>query len=120
MFMEPPTLDSPQRDRFRDDVDRALSDFFKSEMPNPWPALKLPEAEKSASPLPFRRPARSLLRSRLALAASILLMLLGSLFVASKFSAPPLDDSNGTPIASPPRPGQGIRGSTPMPGSPTP
>jgi len=118
MFMEPPTLNAPPRDRFRDGVDAALSDFFKSEVPNPWPALQLPEAEKSASPLPFRRPVRSLLRSRLALAATILLMLLGSLFLASNFAMPPRPEE-GTGISAPDRPGKNIRGAT-LPGSPTP
>jgi len=112
-------LDSPHRDRFRDDVDGALTAFFKSELPNPWPALQLPEAEMSATPLPFRRPARSPLRSRLALAASILLMLLGSLFLASKISVPQVGTTDPATSNSI-RPGHGIRGVTPLPEPRTP
>jgi hypothetical protein len=60
-----------------DELDRLLRSFFRSQLPSPWPALKLP-APAGASTWWQRS------RSRLALAASIALLLLGSWWLASK------------------------------------
>ena len=64
-----------------DDVDKLLRSFFQSEMPDPWPSLEAPAPRTLA--LPARpAPARgSLFRSRLALAASIALLIGGSLML---------------------------------------
>lgn len=70
-----------ERNRKPHDVDGLLREFFKAEMPHPWPVMKPPMAFKST--LPFRAQGWSLMRSRLALAASIALLLLGSWFLAS-------------------------------------
>lgn len=62
------------------ELDRRLSEFFKTEMPKPWPTLK--------APVPTERPrARhtNLFRSRFALAASILFLLACSWFLANTF-----------------------------------
>lgn len=63
-----------------DELDALLRDFFRSEMPQPWPDFAIPEP---APILPLTRPARSWLpvRSRLALAASVGLLLTGSLLL---------------------------------------
>jgi hypothetical protein len=94
-FVDPPTLDTPRRGRPGDELDGLLSAFFRSEMPDPWPAAHVPEeAEPATIPLRSldRKPLR---RSRLALAASV------ALFVALPWlqSGPP-DDST-PPGASP-------------------
>lgn len=58
-------------------VDRVLRDFYRQEMPAPWPALQLSE-----TPSPARPRLWSLGRSYLSLAASLLL-LVGGLATAS-------------------------------------
>jgi hypothetical protein len=66
-----------------DDLDGLLRAFYRKEMPSRWPAPPVPPAPT----LPYRRPNpsnRALFRSRLALAASVALLLLGSLFVGGK------------------------------------
>jgi len=64
-----------------DDMDRVLRGYFRRQMPNPWPAAK---ATALAQPTPRRR---SWLSSygRLALAASILLGVMGYLALSSLF-----------------------------------
>ena len=85
------------------DVDRALRDFFRAEMPEPWPGFTAPEASPTAV---VRAPAprRLLLRSRFALAASLLLLLLGHLIVSGTLSeySPPADKSTGQSIGANP------------------
>jgi hypothetical protein len=65
-----------------DDLDGLFRAFFRKEMPVRWPAAPVPPART----LPFRRPAQRgrLFRSRLALVASVALLVLGSLFVRGK------------------------------------
>jgi len=68
-----------------DDLDGLLRAFFRSQMPDPWPAPPVP---RSASVVTMR-PASSrhpLMRSRFALAASVALLLLGSLFLPGRFT----------------------------------
>ncbi|HKB38519.1 MAG TPA: hypothetical protein VKD72_18900 [Gemmataceae bacterium] len=85
--VEPPSLDSPWRGR-HGDLDRLLSDFFRSEMPHPWPEAPRPDEQPTILPLPARkpRPRRSAWRSRLALAAAIALLLAGGWFLSGKFA----------------------------------
>ena len=64
-----------------------LRAFYKSEMPHPWPALQLP---KKAATMPLARPERQrqpLWNSRFALAASVIILLLGSEHIAANFDA---------------------------------
>jgi len=64
------------------DLDVLLRDFFRTEMPHPWPALKAPRTD-AAPP----RPARSRwspVRSRLALAASVGALMVGSWCLTDK------------------------------------
>jgi hypothetical protein len=69
------------------DLDRLLRAFFRAEMPEPWPILK-PPARPILPSLPSRRGSRwTFARSRLALAASVLLLLCGPLWLSNKFSA---------------------------------
>jgi hypothetical protein len=66
--------------RAPDELDALLRDFFRSEVPQPWPEFAAPEP---APILPLTRPARPWIsvRSRVALAASVGLLLTGSLLL---------------------------------------
>lgn len=55
------------------DLDALLRDFYRHEMPHPWPAPRLQLAEDR----PKVSPVRSLRRSHLALAASVLILIGG-------------------------------------------
>jgi hypothetical protein len=69
-----------------DEIDGLLRAFFRAELPHPWPAMKAPAAPQTA-PVPSPPPRPALWRSRLALAASVALLALGSLLLPGK--APP-------------------------------
>lgn len=85
-----------------DELDGLLHDFFKSEMPKSFPALNLPE-----QPLRKAHQPRGFFSSRFALAASILLLMLGSLFLSGAFKGlqptAPGTETNGTakPVITP-------------------
>jgi hypothetical protein len=83
-IVEPPTLDSPGRGHPGDELDGLLSSWFRTQMPNPWPSLDLPE--EAVLPMPRRasHPWASL-RSRLALAASVALMLVAPWLLSGRF-----------------------------------
>jgi hypothetical protein len=66
-----------------DDLDEVLRAFFRSEMPQPWPPLQRPQRERRT--LPFPPPAlrrRWFPSSRLALAASVGLLVIGHFFLS--------------------------------------
>lgn len=65
------------------EMDALLRSFFRFEMPSPWPTMARP------SVLPASRHAVDV-ASRLALAASIALLLLASFFLADRPSASPV------------------------------
>lgn len=68
-----------------DELESLLRTFFRSQMPHPWPSPRVPLAASK----PLRCPqwtGRSLVRSRWALAASVALLLLGSLLLPSRFT----------------------------------
>jgi hypothetical protein len=114
-----PPLDVRKPGRPPGDLDGLLRAFFRAEMPHPWPAAQIPE-----QPSPFlqrngtaahlngedRRPAGiaarlaprswTKVRSRLALAASVALLLLGTLLLSGKFHLNPTDPRLGEPAAS--------------------
>lgn len=65
-----------------DDLEGLLRDFFHSEMPEPWPTMKAPVSlRKTAAPASSRW---APVRSRLALAASVGLLMVGSWTLSSK------------------------------------
>lgn len=84
-----------------DDLDGLLRAFFRSQMQNPWPALRVPRMHPSST-AHLTASRGSMIRSRYALAASVGLLLLGSLFLPSRFTrnVEPGDAPNGTPISS--------------------
>jgi hypothetical protein len=88
-----------------EEVDTLLRNFFRAEMPDPWPVLKAPATE------PFRQERRPAsrwtpIRSRMALAASVALLLLGSWCFSAKSPdySKPSQDGSGTSYGSPARP----------------
>ncbi|MBL8797324.1 MAG: hypothetical protein JNM56_25710 [Planctomycetia bacterium] len=95
MTLHTPNLN--QGGRTPDDLDGLLRSFFRSEMPDPWPTMKAPAAETPTLGWWSRS------RSRLALAASVALLLIGSWLLsgsAPQYTAPvvngPRDTSSGT------------------------
>jgi hypothetical protein len=76
-FIEPPTVGVRGPARSGDEMDRLLYAYFQAEMPHPWPELD-PPAYLS---VPSTRLAfwRRIKRSHLALAASVALLIGGSL-----------------------------------------
>jgi hypothetical protein len=79
---------SPQPVLPDDEVDAQLRAFFQGEMPNPWPAFQPPQARSQARLRPFPAPQpkrRLLLRSRLALAASVGLLIFSGLMLPGRF-----------------------------------
>ncbi len=73
-----------------DDLDDLLSAFFKAQMPKTWPAPETPVSRRAAPPL-VAGPAKGwpLMRSRLAVAASVALLVGGSLLLAGAFQGRP-------------------------------
>ena len=104
-IVEPPSLDSPWRGR-HGDLDGLLSDFFRSELPKVWPGPPTSDEQPKTIPLAARKPFSrwSAVRSRLALAASIALLLAGGWFLSGKF-----EDVSGSG-SSYTEPGADIRG----------
>jgi hypothetical protein len=82
-----------------DDVDKILRAFFRRQMPDPWPSLEAPVLRRIA-PAPVAKPARRwpLLRSRLALAASVALLATGLFFLAEAFQGRPHPPGPGVSI----------------------
>jgi hypothetical protein len=81
------------------EVDALLSAFFRAEMPDPWPTFQAPAPP--VVPLPPRRPPTwPRWRSRLALAASVALLVLSALALPGKLApttgGPVLRRSDGT------------------------
>jgi hypothetical protein len=72
----------PNRPVQSEPIDGLLQAFYRKQMPRPWPAAPLPPAR----PVPFPASPRQsgVIRRRLALAASVALLALGSLLVGGK------------------------------------
>src|SRR3954471_1739881 len=68
-----------------DDLDGLLRAFYRAQLPSPWPALKAPPPPAARRPAPGPR-GWPLLRSRLALAASVALLVLGSLLFSGQLA----------------------------------
>jgi hypothetical protein len=84
-FIEPPTITTHGSARSGDDLDGLLRAFFRAEMPHPWPELEAP----AFTSFPSTRLAfwRGIKRSHLALAASVALLIAGSLLFSGKLPA---------------------------------
>ena len=71
------------------DVDQLLTDFFRQEMPQPWPRIAPPDSEaRDITPAPrvFKR--ASTMPGRFALAASIAILALTSIWLAGRAPMP--------------------------------
>jgi hypothetical protein len=65
--------------RPEDGIDRTVGAYFRSEMPNPWPAAPRPWAEKATLSTPATHSAS---RSRWALAASVAILVGGCWYLS--------------------------------------
>jgi hypothetical protein len=74
-----------------EDLDVLLVTFFKGEMPASWPAFQPPAAVRTLSLQDHRSalPPRPLIGSRLALAASVGVLLLGGWMLNGRLTTPP-------------------------------
>jgi len=81
-------------------IDDTLRDFYRSEMPDPWPTMRAPAR---TLPMPKRtaRPVWMRSLSRLAIAASIALLLIGYLALASLFPRDTGSQPGLTPVGPP-------------------
>jgi hypothetical protein len=87
-----------------DDLGDVLRAFFRSEMPQPWPKLKLPTQERVIAPFPPPTaskkswPRRWLFNSRTALAAALGVLIVGQLLLSDtlKPKVPDIDPSVGS------------------------
>jgi hypothetical protein len=81
--VNPPTIVPNSGRPPEDDLDGLLRSFFKAEMPALWPSFAVPAARNGVPPQQRSQTAYrfALWRSRLALAASILLLIAGTLFL---------------------------------------
>lgn len=95
------------------DIDRLLATFFKSELPDPFPEMKLPAARVAELPMPAaprpaapeRRPV--LTKSRFSLAVSVALLLGGCWYLSGHIGDAP---------ANRPTPGKNGGGEATLPG----
>jgi hypothetical protein len=94
-FSEPPSTDPRLAGPPAGDLDGLLRTFFQAEMPRPWPAAPVPgrpSASRNDSPKPatrdlFRPKRWSLSSSRLALAAALAGLMIGTLLLSGRFQA---------------------------------
>jgi hypothetical protein len=94
--LQPPLVGPREIGRPPADFDALIRAFFRVQMPEPWPVLKPPATPSldGKAAVPLRR--RSLLRSRFALAACLLVLLIGQFVISTMFSvyAPFAADGN--------------------------
>lgn len=73
-----------------DDLDRLFGNFFKSQMPKPWPAVRIPALVEPAGGLTARAVGGdTAVRSRLTLAVSAALLLGGGLYLSGQMGTDP-------------------------------
>jgi hypothetical protein len=92
-FSEPPSTDPRLAGPPAGDLDGLLRAYFQKEMPRPWPAAPMPGrafSPHSVSPKPaardlFRPRRWSLGGSRLALAAAVAALMIGTLLLSGRF-----------------------------------
>ncbi len=73
-------------------VEQLLRAFYRAEMPDPWPSFEAPAEASTLLPFPAPRARRPLFaRSRLALAASVALLIGGLWGLSGKFGNGPVE-----------------------------
>jgi hypothetical protein len=75
---------SPDEQRSVKPPDELLGDFFKSALPQAWPATPVPDAT-GTDRAPGRQPYGTLVKSRLAVAASVALLAAASFWTSGSF-----------------------------------
>ncbi len=93
------------------DIDALLGAFFQGEMPRPWPAFQSPRRSRTLPVPPARPRPRFAFGSRLALAASVGLLLLCGWLLSGKF--PGMPAPSGPPALSGPGTAEKDRGFIP-------
>jgi hypothetical protein len=83
-----------------DDPDGLLRAFFRAELPQPWPAFRRPD-DRDRAATPARPRSWTAARSRLALAATVAVLLLGTLLLSGQFHGSTPATRYGTPAAKP-------------------
>lgn len=83
--LQQPSVGPFERERSPNDLDGLLRSYFVAQVPQPWPVLKPPAARALREGRVVAR-SFSLLRSRFALAASLLVLLTSQFFVSGMFS----------------------------------
>jgi len=76
-----------------DDVDSALTRFFRAEMPHPWPECTA-SAQAGEAPMPYRTDSQWQKTGRVILAASVVLFFLGYITLANFFPRPQSTPTN--------------------------
>jgi hypothetical protein len=96
-FMVAPPSHRQDRSPEGDDVEQLLRAFYRAEMPDPWPSFEAPAEPPLVLPFPAAPARRPLFtRSRLALAASVALLLGGVWSLSGKFGSSPSEPSGPT------------------------
>jgi hypothetical protein len=83
-LFEQPSVDPAGVSRWGDEIDVLLRQYFQAEMPDPWPKLTPPE-KRSPALAPPRWRGWALFRSRMALAASVALLVGGNMLLSHSF-----------------------------------
>jgi hypothetical protein len=97
-----PSVEWQHPGRPEHDPDGQLRAFFRAQMPEPWPAFRLPRDRSGMATVPERVvPSRTARHSRLALAATVVVLLVGTLLLSGKFHSSPAPETDyGTPSAN--------------------
>lgn len=92
------------------ETEQLLTRYFQAEMPKPWPAFRVPEANGATVPMVSSLRRKTRWMGRLALAASVAFLFLGYLALANMF---PGTSGNGTQGTGLKEVGPGQMGSRP-------
>jgi hypothetical protein len=92
-------IETPLQPAQSDEIDRVLRAYYQSQMPDSWPAAPRPLRVTLSMPTPPRQRAFAGMRRRLALAASIALLIAGAFFASGKIA--PSGPTDGDPLKDP-------------------
>jgi hypothetical protein len=78
----PPSTRNDAEQASEDELDSLLQTFYRSELPNPWPALTAPRERNTILPFRPAKPRFTMSRTRWALAACVAFLVAGTLIVS--------------------------------------